>query len=741
MRNVNSFISLAVRKAKQLAFVIIKSFIPLGAFIVRTNPKLRELILDALASSPLNNAGQALISTRAVTDNEGNLLVKAPNISLDSEVVLAKAPKSLVVLCGESEVKIARNDLIRIHHSSSKIILSSSLDLNHLELPEAVAHSILNVQSKSLNSIIRESLDDSISTVVIIDANATISYQEYMLANIYLNSRAPYAAVATQTSKTPQEYTGIAETQRSYAQQHLELNEKQFPVLLGNSLHVQADFFRAYLLQTQENPSIFQNLLADVTKFLNSRNVSYLSRLRNDNDISTTIKESINYISESLPQAERAKNKSIRSLKILSHSKELGLNRYKIRDKNRVLFIQPISGGGLKFANELLSEILAGSVETYHLVSSGNSFKILDGSNGRIIVDEEINVAVDSQTHRSPDYDGALAKWLLDLEIDLVHVEHMAWQSVGLADVCRLVQVPYVVSIHDFYLSCASHTLLDETNKPCFGKCTDGSGPCNVALWPKSEFQSLKNNAVFAWREHLEPILTNASRLIAPSNFAADQIRKSYPSHELKFKIIPHALRFEQNSRLIDLTLKKIETPLKVAIVGELTENKGAKEIEKIHKADSRKQLEFHFFGEAFGSISAIGVHHGPYKQSELGKKLQEIKPNVALFAAVGPETFSFTLSEIWANGIPVVGRELGAIGERIKESGAGILVSPNASAEEWLDALLKLGDLSSKESVSAESSLKRWLGDNQFENAKSNMKKSYLEIYSTALLHGIELQ
>ena len=51
-------------------------------------------------------------------------------------------------------------------------------------------------------------------------------------------------------------------------------------------------------------------------------------------------------------------------------------------------------------------------------------------------------------------------------------------------------------------------------------------------------------------------------------------------------------------------------------------------------------------------------------------------------YPSVGPETFSFTLSEAWAAGRPVVVPPIGALAERVAASGGGWVLSD----EEWRD-------------------------------------------------------
>ena len=51
-------------------------------------------------------------------------------------------------------------------------------------------------------------------------------------------------------------------------------------------------------------------------------------------------------------------------------------------------------------------------------------------------------------------------------------------------------------------------------------------------------------------------------------------------------------------------------------------------------------------------------------------------------FPSAGPETFSFTLSESWAAGLPVIVPPFGALAERVAESSAGWLWTDS----EWRD-------------------------------------------------------
>jgi hypothetical protein len=69
------------------------------------------------------------------------------------------------------------------------------------------------------------------------------------------------------------------------------------------------------------------------------------------------------------------------------------------------------------------------------------------------------------------------------------------------------------------------------------------------------------------------------------------------------------------------------------------------------------------------------------YRKEELGEILRRFRPDLGLLLSTVPETFSYTLSELQAAGIPTVASRLGAFVERILHGETGWLVAPNVSS------------------------------------------------------------
>jgi hypothetical protein len=76
----------------------------------------------------------------------------------------------------------------------------------------------------------------------------------------------------------------------------------------------------------------------------------------------------------------------------------------------------------------------------------------------------------------------------------------------------------------------------------------------------------------------------------------------------------------------------------------------------------------------------------------------------LVLYPSAGPETFSYTLSEAWAAGVPVLVPPIGALAERVSESSAGWVMSD----VEWRDESRMLERIESLVAASQRDLLRR---------------------------------
>jgi hypothetical protein len=82
---------------------------------------------------------------------------------------------------------------------------------------------------------------------------------------------------------------------------------------------------------------------------------------------------------------------------------------------------------------------------------------------------------------------------------------------------------------------------------------------------------------------------------------------------------------------------------------------------------------------------------HGRYSPEDLPTLLDHYRVRLVAYPSAGPESFSFTLSEAWAAGRPVIVPPIGALAERVAGSGAGWVWSD----AEWESEALMLARIS----------------------------------------------
>jgi hypothetical protein len=127
-----------------------------------------------------------------------------------------------------------------------------------------------------------------------------------------------------------------------------------------------------------------------------------------------------------------------------------------------------------------------------------------------------------------------------------------------------------------------------------------------------------------------------------------------------------------------------------VAVLGAVGPDKGARRLERMVDLvrSTSARVRFVLIGYMdvqhgpWQSDDAVLTVHGRYDPRDLPDLLSHYRVRLVAFPSAGPETFSFTLSEAWAAGRPVVVPPFGALGERVAGTAAGWLWTD----DEWRD-------------------------------------------------------
>jgi hypothetical protein len=125
-----------------------------------------------------------------------------------------------------------------------------------------------------------------------------------------------------------------------------------------------------------------------------------------------------------------------------------------------------------------------------------------------------------------------------------------------------------------------------------------------------------------------------------------------------------------------------------VAVLGAIGPDKGARRLEKLVELTRQRGLALRWVligyldrgRDPWQSSDGVFAMHGPYASDALPDLLEHYCVRLVAYPSVGPETFSFTLSEAWTAGLPAVVPPIGALVDRVSATGAGWVLTE----EEW---------------------------------------------------------
>lgn len=290
-----------------------------------------------------------------------------------------------------------------------------------------------------------------------------------------------------------------------------------------------------------------------------------------------------------------------------------------------------------------------------------------------------------------------LAALCATLGADLIHVHNLSACRDGLLTALATIDVPYGYTVHDVNAACPTITFLGPDGMYC-GAQTDAH-VCSSCLASQPPFAGVD---IAAWRERHRRFVERAAFLIAPSRWAAETLARYFPAAPAAV-VVPHGVP-EQAARhagtRLAVMLPDDDVPT-VAVLGAVGPDKGARRIERlVELARARgERVRFVLVGyldrqhAAWQSDDARFTVHGRYDPRDLPDLLTHYRVSLVLFPSAGPETFSYTLSEAWGSGRPVLVPPIGALPERVVAAHAGWVMTEDEWRDEarMLDRILSL--------------------------------------------------
>ncbi|MBW8877098.1 MAG: glycosyltransferase [Acidobacteria bacterium] len=273
-----------------------------------------------------------------------------------------------------------------------------------------------------------------------------------------------------------------------------------------------------------------------------------------------------------------------------------------------------------------------------------------------------------------------------------LHVEGLA--ALPLTSLLALHRqgLALVLSVHDFSLFCPRPHLLESPElRFCgYSRNRERCARCLAVDWPVPPgFQEER-------RQLARELLIAAAAVVYPSDFLRQRHLELFPGlpaerHRVVEPASPVAPAVA-GAALAGVPAGAGERPVRhVAYVGAFLPHKGALVFEEvIRRLPSAVLPELRWSAYGGGDpelllrlrrLPRVRVR-GYYRSGSLVDRLRQEGVDLALLLSIVPESYSLALSECLAAGVPVVAFDHGAIAERLRRHGGGLLVEPAAGAQ-----------------------------------------------------------
>lgn len=266
---------------------------------------------------------------------------------------------------------------------------------------------------------------------------------------------------------------------------------------------------------------------------------------------------------------------------------------------------------------------------------------------------------------------------LRDTKIDLVHFQHLIGHVPSLVQIAAAFGTPTFFSVHDFYAICNEFNLLSFKEQYCNPERIT-LAQCDVCLLHKHQIEP---GAQGERRAFMGRMLAACDRLVFNTAASERLVSDVYPqvaTHPGK-RILPVPIDTTTATRTD--RQRSTNGKLKVAVLGNVTMQKGGKTIMAALSVMGRDPIEFHIFGRVEDEFLQLQdkqrfptvMLHGVYAPDDLPAALLEC--DISLHVSIWPETYCLTLSEALHIGLVPIVTDIGAIGERVQDGVNGLKI------------------------------------------------------------------
>jgi GT2 family glycosyltransferase/glycosyltransferase involved in cell wall biosynthesis len=281
-----------------------------------------------------------------------------------------------------------------------------------------------------------------------------------------------------------------------------------------------------------------------------------------------------------------------------------------------------------------------------------------------------------------------LVTLLRSMNVSRVHIHHLLAMDMDIQALVRRLDVPFDVTVHDYFAICPQINLLPWRHSLYCGE-PDLAG-CNACIARRSSHGA---RDILTWRADHAWQFRQAARVLCPSQDVVDRLKR----HGLAANVVlaPHEPVAPGNWKPRTPAVGKGR--MRIAVLGALPPHKGGRTVAAVAEMADPAAFEIHLIGYTDGPFSEAAQRRmtitGPYDDADLAGLIGKVDPHLIWFPAAWPETFSYTLSAALDAERPVAASNIGSFTERLKGRPLTWLADVTTPPSAWIALFQEIRD------------------------------------------------
>lgn len=234
--------------------------------------------------------------------------------------------------------------------------------------------------------------------------------------------------------------------------------------------------------------------------------------------------------------------------------------------------------------------------------------------------------------------------------------------------------------VHDFFMVCPSHYLIDDTGEYCGIPETKR---CQICLARNHQDFSLlfRSRDIIQWHALWGSVIGLADEVRTFSYNSLSLFQRAYPALDLSRVVVtPHTVSYLKHAKI----KPSYTDTLRIGVVGHIGYHKGAKIVRDLACEIKTRCLDIQIV--VIGTIEArceasVVSETGPYQHDKLPELIENAGVNIMFFPSIWPETFSYVVHELVELELPVACFDLGAPAERLRAYEQGLILKETTAS------------------------------------------------------------